>query len=386
MKIKKPIIIALLFTAGLWAQGAIESLIYGSGMNFALKEYPLDYSISTAYPAMSPQTMQYNFGDVYEITEKAYEYSDYAVRGMVVPSGVEILRGQGNKNGKIPVKVTYSLGKKPMWTGENFTDPAMFLASEYAVGHHLTEENIVSYNEFHYANGNLLRFIFLKDETADSMRLITVDKQWNDREIDIYGKNFEFDGNFSLQPKDYNNDGYPDFLVKASAPDKKGCLYALHYAGDYPYPSYIYIYGETSDAPKLDRIDRENYFLFTLDEYGFLKPQILNSDRQLYDTENRENNGLIFTSSYENGVITLKGTVVSLYKAQNASHMSIALKKLDGLVWRNVDMPVNSADLIAGDSRRSYLMTVKKELEQGIYRIEATVNGKMTYTEFIVGE
>ncbi len=399
MKIKKLIlaavkliIIAVLFIGGLWAEAEIEYLTFESGLLFVFKEKPLDYLVNG--PQITPQTMQYRCGAVYEVTEKAYEYSEYAARGMVVPLGVEQLREQGNENGKIPVKVTYSLGKKPMWTGGNFTDPAQFLASEYAAGNNLTEENIVSYNEFHYANGNMLRFIFLKDEAADGVtRLITVDKQWNDREIKIYGKNFEFDGNFSLQPEDYNNDGYPDFLVKASAPDKKGCLYALHCAGDYPYPDYIYICGETSDAPKLDRIDRENFFLFTLDEYGFPKPQIFNDAEPLvyvdsppyfYDTDNFENNGWVFTSSYENGVITLKGSAAAMYRAQKNTHADIALKKLDGLVWRNAHMPVSSIDLTADNSHRSSIMTVRKELPPGIYRIDVTINGKTTFTEFYV--
>ena len=62
--------------------------------------------------------------------------------------------------------------------------------------------------------------------------------------------------------------------------------------------------------------------------------------------------------------------------------MEIVLKKLDGLVWRDIDIPLfNTAFKGSSDTA-----TIAKELEQGVYRIEVTINGKTTYTEFIVSE
>lgn len=394
MNIKKTIITALLFAAGLCVQAQTEALTPEAGTGILIKEYP----VREDYTAMPPQTMRYKWDAVYEITETAYEYSEYTARGMIVPSGVEILNWQKTENGKIPVKVTYSLGKKPIWTeGNNFTDPADFLASEYAARNSLTRENIISYNEFRLANGSPQRIIFLKGETSESMpRLIIADGQWNIEEKELYGQPFEFDGNFSLQPEYYNNDGNPDYIYKASAPDKNGCLYALRYTGRLfrgDSPIYIYICGETSDAPKLDRIDRDKFFLFTLDEFGFPKPQIFSVAEHLvyvdkppyfYDIDDFENNGWVFTSSYESGVITLKGTAVTMYKAGKNTHADIALKKLDNFVWRNVDMPVSSIGLTADYSHRSSSITVRQELSPGVYRIDVTVNGKTTFTEFYV--
>ncbi|MDE7293382.1 MAG: hypothetical protein K2N72_03050, partial [Oscillospiraceae bacterium] len=292
-----------------------------------------------------------------------------------------------------PVPVSPSL--------ENFTDPAEFLASEYAVGNSLTREDIISYNELRLANGSPQRIVFLKGETKDNVpRLITADEQWNIDEIYFYGKPFEFDGNFTLQPEDYNNDGNPDYIYKLRAPDKNGCLYALRYTGRLfrgDSPTYIYICGETSDAPKLDRIDRDNFFLFTVDEFGFPKPQIFSVAEHLippfvyvdlppcfYDIDDFENNGWIFTSSYENGVITLKGTAAVMYRAQKNTHMDIALKNYDELTGQGADVLVSSVDVTADYSHRSSIMTVQKELSPGIYRIEVTINDKTTFTEFYV--
>ena len=171
----------------------------------------------------------------------------------------------------------------------------------------------------------------------------------------------------------------PDFIYKAAAPDKRGCTYRIHFTDTDSDDPVIYIYGETSDSPKLDRIDREHFFYRTVYERDFVTPVVLTADGKTIDIKDYENNGWVFTSSYEDGVTTLKGITISS-NAYSPARVEITLKKLDGLVWRDIDIPLfNTAFKGSSDTA-----TIAKELEQGVYRIEATINGKTTSTEFYV--
>ena len=195
-------------------------------------------------------------------------------------------------------------------------------------------------------------------------------------------KGYNFDGNFTLSLEDYNCDGKPDFIYKAAPPDKNGCTYRIHFTDTVSDDPVIYIYGETSDSPKLDRIDHSTFFYFA-NENGYLSPMVLTANGESLDKKDSENNGWVFTSYYENSTISLKGTV-AYTNASLTNKAEIAVKKLDGLVWRDINVPQFNTEFSVNRAFESDTATIAKGLEQGVYKIEVTINEKTTSTEFYV--
>ncbi|MDE7293834.1 MAG: hypothetical protein K2N72_05360 [Oscillospiraceae bacterium] len=398
---KKTMLTIVLFVTALIAESAMKTIYnYLYDINDII-EPKSSYSSTSSYDVtaesgITPAELQYRCGDMYEISQIEYEYSGQPA-GTV--SSVSIQAGN-TKGGKIPLKMTLSLGNDPFKKNyfKNYTDPTEFLESAENGNKHLadvylnrsydllynkvTEEQIISYNEFYGSDRIRHRAIFYQAGSESSPYWWIIKQTdsgfcWREK---VSSNSFKYDGDFTLQLEDYNNDGIPDYIYKADDPDKKGCRYILQYTDG--ESSLIYIYGETSDSPKLDRIDREHFFYLTKkNEYP--SPIVLNANGETLDGKDYENNGWLFTSYYENGTISLNGTA-AYTTARLTNEAEIAVKKLDELVWRNINVPQFNTEFSVNRAFESDTATIAKELEQGVYKIEVTINEKTTSTEFYV--
>lgn len=393
MKIGKIVLAAVFFAAALILQCIMEAY-YSIHNGIEHKETKYSYgtqgSVSGA-GGTSPAWLITFYGDEYEISQIDYKYSALPIGYIVSIKASE----QETECGKIPLQVTLSLGNEAVaeknLNFKNLSDPNELFASDRE---NPLPTNVISYNEFYATAARKCRVIFYEGDDEENIPYMVIsDESQNETISCCYGMNngtgYSFDGHFALSLEDYNGDGKPDFIYKAAEPQKKGCTYRIHYTdvslGGKSGDPAIYIYGETSDSPRLDSINSDNFFYLTRDEYGYVTPCTLRSDGTSGDIGDYENNGWVFTSYYEDGVTTLKGTVISakaLYN--NNNRVKIAVKKLDGLVWRSINLPAFNTLLSVDYEFESDTATIAKELEQGLYKIEVTVNGKRTETEFTV--
>lgn len=341
----------------------------------------------------TPAEFEAKYGDSYD-TKIEYNYDNSVKRGNIIS-----LTTSPGEGGKEFAHLMVSLGTDYMAVDEkcdftNLIDQAVYFADEDI------PDNTISYNEFYVRNGSKRKVKFYEQTTVAGVRQYMMVFTTSDGRAVTFpcaydeDDSYSFYGNFALSLEDYNGDGSPDFLYKAGSVDRNGCHYRMHITDNGYYSgiseahnpdTVLYIYGETGYSPRLDRINREAFFYLSRDGLDRVVPTVLNLQDGYDSVAAHENNGWIFTSAYENGSIMLKGTVISDEPEQNEDFSAqISLKRLDERVWRDVPLGTDAAAFSFPGAAGSDTAVIEKELSRGVYRVEVCVNGKWTYTEFIV--
>lgn len=344
----------------------------------------------------TPAQFEAVYGDSYDM-QVNYIYDDEVDRGKIIRLASTFSEGD-----KPCVRADVSMGYDYGGADEkcdfkNLIDPEVYFADEFV------SEDTVSYNVFYAPGGHerRVKFYELTDGTG-THNMMTYNYNYfynnaNAAEVpcSYNGEDYSFYGNFALSLEDYNGDGCPDFLYKAAKPEHNGCYYRIHLTDDGSVQSdaginddpVLFIYGRTADSIRLDRINRDAFLYFTRDSSDRIVPQVLNFKYGSDNISRYENNGWVFTSFYEDGEIQLKATAVS----DDAVHdddftvlTEICLKRLDGMVWRDVPLETDRAEFTFSGVRGSDTVRIEKKLSKGVYRLEVGLEGKYSYTEFYV--
>ncbi len=168
-----------------------------------------------------------------------------------------------------------------------------------------------------------------------------------------------------------------------------GAFYSLpegrKLSGQALYGRYIadfYVKGETDDTIRIDRINRDYCFFVSRDSTSFKYiPVLMDSLGHCISGLAYINNGLVFTSRYEDGQIFLKAVNVKVKDCECIAELT--LKRLDGQVWRDTGAVLDKQ----GYEVPGYESTEKCidiDLDEGIYKIGITIGGEYTETEFYV--
>lgn len=151
-------------------------------------------------------------------------------------------------------------------------------------------------------------------------------------------------------------------------------LYSRHNA--------FFVKGESDDTVRLDRINRD-YCFFVSRNPSSLRyiPVLMDSSGYCISGENYVNNGLVFTSRYEDGQIFLKAVNVNVEDCECI--VQLALKRLDGKVWRDTGAVLDKQGFeVIGYENAEKCIAI--DLDGGIYKIGITIGGEYTETEFYV--
>ena len=93
------------------------------------------------------------------------------------------------------------------------------------------------------------------------------------------------------------------------------------------------------------------------------------------------NNGLVFTSRFEDGQIFLKA--VNVTKDDCECLAELTLKRLDGQVWRDTGAVLDKQEFeVFGYESAEKCIAIY--LDRGVYKIGVTIGNKYTETEFYV--
>lgn len=168
-----------------------------------------------------------------------------------------------------------------------------------------------------------------------------------------------------------------------------GAFYSLpegrRLSGQALYGRYIadfYVKGETADTIRLDRINRDYCFFVSRDSTSFKYiPVLMDSSGHCISGLAYINNGLVFTSRYEDGQIFLKA--VNVTKDDCECMAELTLKRLDGQVWRDTEAMLDKQgfEVMGYESAEKCIVV---DLDSGIYKIGVTIGNKYTETEFYV--
>ncbi|MGN0695465.1 MAG: hypothetical protein ACI4J5_01725 [Oscillospiraceae bacterium] len=272
------------------------------------------------------------------------------------------------------------------------------------------DEKLVSHNEFYLADGRICTVDILSDSAVDKngailyrgQKYLHVTKGDDPTRTSFAAFNtvtdsspaITYDKRFALKAGDYNGDGNPDICLRADSPEEDGAYYYMHFPFAYKnkrvrhhsgvdgkYDDGFFVYGETDESIVLDRIDRNAYYFLSKDESGDIIPAVYSNDGDMLDSEKYINNGLIFSSRYENGQIMLKAGNISPESCTYTP--ALTLKCLDGKVWRDTDIILPEC-VFSAEGYKKAEVSVPQSLEAGIYRIELCINDTFTMTEFFV--
>lgn len=342
----------------------------------------------------TPAQFEAMYGDSYDM-QVNYIYDDEVDRGKIIRLASTFSEGD-----KPCVRADVSMGYDYGGADEkcdfkNLIDPEVYFAGKFV------SEDTVSYNVFYAPGGHerRVKFYELTDGTG-THNMMTYNYNYfynnaNAAEVpcSYNGEDYSFYGNFALSLEDYNGDGCPDFLYKAAKPEHNGCYYRIHLTDDgsdsegINNDPVLLIYGRTADSIRLDRINRDAFLYFTRDSLDRIVPEVLNYKDGSDDISRYENNGWVFTSFYEDGEIQLKATAVSdeaVHDDDFTVLTKICLKRLDGMVWRDVPLETDRAEFTFSGVRGSDTVRIEKKLPKGVYRLEVGLEGKYSYTEFYV--
>lgn len=271
-------------------------------------------------------------------------------------------------------------------------------------------DKLVSHNEFYLTDGRLCTVDILSDSVVDKngdilyrgQKYLHVTKGDDPTRTEFAAFSTEtdsspaitYDKRFALKAGDYNGDGNPDICLRIDSPEEDGAYYYMHFPFAYKnervrhhsgvdgkYDDGFFVYGETDESIVLDRIDRDAYYFLSKDDSGNIIPAVYSNDGDMLDSEKYLNNGLIFSSKYENGQIMLKAANVSSGSCTYTPQLT--LKRLDGKLWRNTDIILPECEFSAERYKKAEV-SVPQSLEAGVYRIELCINDTYTMTEFNV--
>lgn len=144
----------------------------------------------------------------------------------------------------------------------------------------------------------------------------------------------------------------------------------------------FYVKGETADTIRLDRINRDYCFFISRNPSSLRYiPMLMDSSGHCISGDDYVNNGLVFTSRYEEGQIFLKA--VNVTKDDCECMAELTLKRLDGRVWRDTGAVLDKQgfEVIGYESAEKYITV---DLDSGIYKIGVTIGKEYTETEFYV--
>lgn len=150
----------------------------------------------------------------------------------------------------------------------------------------------------------------------------------------------------------------------------------------YSQNNAFYVKGETADTIRLDRINRDYCFFVTRSPGTFkYMPVLMDSSGHCILANIYFNNGLVFTSRYEEGQVFLKA--VNVTKDDCECLAELTLKRLDGQVWRDVGTVLDKQGFeVMGYESAEKCIAV--DLDSGIYKIGVTIGKEYTETEFYV--
>ena len=151
-------------------------------------------------------------------------------------------------------------------------------------------------------------------------------------------------------------------------------LYSRHNA--------FFVKGESDDTVRLDRINRDYCFFISRNPSSLRYiPMLMDSSGHCISGDDYVNNGLVFTSRYEDGQIFLKAVNVNVEDCECIAQL--ALKRLDGQVWRDTGAVVEKQGYeVPGYESAEKCIAI--DLDGGIYKIGITIGGEYTETEFYV--
>lgn len=144
----------------------------------------------------------------------------------------------------------------------------------------------------------------------------------------------------------------------------------------------FYVKGETDDTIRLDRINRD-YCFFVSRSPASLRymPVLMDSSGYCILGNSYFNNGLVFTSRYEDGKIFLKAINVKVEDFECIAELT--LKRLDGRVWRDMGAVLDKQGFEV-PRYESAEKCIDIDLDSGVYKIGVTIGNEYTETEFYV--
>ncbi|MBP0963663.1 MAG: hypothetical protein J5999_00010 [Oscillospiraceae bacterium] len=144
----------------------------------------------------------------------------------------------------------------------------------------------------------------------------------------------------------------------------------------------FFVKGETDDTIRLDRINRDYCFFISRNPSSLrYMPVLMDNSGYCISGDDYVNNGLVFTSRFEDGQIFLKA--VNVTKDDCECMAELTLKRLDGQVWRDVGTVLDKQgfEVIGYESAEKCIAV---DLDSGVYKIGVTIGNKYTETEFYV--
>ena len=151
-------------------------------------------------------------------------------------------------------------------------------------------------------------------------------------------------------------------------------LYSRHNA--------FFVKGESDDTVRLDRINRDYCFFISRNPSSLRYiPVLMDSSGYCISGDSYVNNGLVFTSRYEEGQIFLKAVNVNVEDCECIAELT--LKRLDGQVWRKTGAVLDKQGYEV-PGYESVEKCIDIDLDSGIYKIGITIGNEYTETEFYV--
>lgn len=144
----------------------------------------------------------------------------------------------------------------------------------------------------------------------------------------------------------------------------------------------FYVKGESDDTVRLDRINRDYCFFVSRNPSSLrYMPVLMDSSGYCILGNSYFNNGLVFTSRYEDGKIFLKAVNVKVKDCECIAELT--LKQLDGRVWRDMGAVLDKQGFeVPGYESAEKCIDI--DLDSGIYKIGVTIGKEYTETEFYV--
>lgn len=144
----------------------------------------------------------------------------------------------------------------------------------------------------------------------------------------------------------------------------------------------FYVKGESDDTVRLDRINRDYCFFVSRNPSSLrYMPVLMDSSGYCILGNSYFNNGLVFTSRYEDGKIFLKAVNVKVEDFECIAELT--LKRLDGRVWRDMGAVLDKQGFeVPGYESAEKCIDI--DLDSGVYKIGVTIGNEYTETEFYV--
>lgn len=236
---------------------------------------------------------------------------------------------------------------------------------EFSVKYPGYKTNIVGY-EYSYTvpEGNIIRVRYMFPTfTANVYISSGLPKSAEDMDVFVFNK------------YDESGDGGAFYSLPEGRKLSGQELYGRYFAD-------FYVKGETADTIRLDRINRDYCFFISRDPLSLRYiPVLMDSSGYCISGDSYVNNGLVFTSRYEDGKIFLKAVNVLTEDCECMAELT--LKRLDGQVWRDVGTVLDKQGYEV-PGYESVEKCIAIDLDGGVYKIGVTIGNEYTETEFYV--